>query len=122
MTVDKEKPSEGAEILPYRSGSDDRPSQPGFFLMVCGGIITSAVGVALCGCAWLLCNINLNPPRSPPSPLIWKEPLFASVVVVTLLAGLGFWAHRSGKRGMLLGLLIGFGATALLEGICFAGR
>ena len=89
--------------------------------MLVAGFVTSSVFVAVSGCAWILCNINLNPPTTRPSPLIWKEPLFASAVILMLLAGIGVWAHFTGKRAMLLGLLIGFGVSTLLEGICFAG-
>jgi hypothetical protein len=109
------------EVLSYRSGSDDAPARLAFSIMLVGGFVTSSVFVVAVGCAWILCNINLNPPTTRPSPLIWKEPLFASAVVLMLLTGIGVWAHLTGKRAILLGLLIGFGLSTLVEGICFAG-
>ena len=110
-------------VLAYRNGRDDAPSRLKFYLMLCGGVVISAAAVAFCGCTWFLANAGpIAGPAlpAPPRGLIWKEPLIISVAILMLITAIGFWSYRAGKRGLLIGLLIGFGITVLLEGLCFA--
>ena len=113
--------------LEYRDAAAERKPLSNYVLAALGGVAVSAGVVTFLVAIWVLANLHLGPepppppaPQPPPPPLVWKGPAVFSALVLGCLIGVAVFAYRRPRfRWFAAGLLIGFGVTALAEGICF---
>ena len=112
-------PPDAAPLINYRDGHDDLPQNRGSIGQAIGGALLSIVTVCGLVAFWILANLNLAPP-APPPPLEWRTPTQVTLLAVAFVAAITLLArYRYNKRSFALGVLIGVGVAALVEGICF---
>lgn len=110
-------------IIPYRRGSDDLPNFGRRIGEAIGGAILAAIAIFALIAVWVIANLNLHPsPTAPKPPLVWGAPTAITIFVLGAMAAVTAYMHiRLRKRAFTLGVLIGVGLAALIEGACFAG-
>lgn len=96
---------------------------PGRAIQVRTAISGFLVGIVLIGCAGVIPYMNyMLGPNDIPLRVRWAAGAISAVIVIGGLAGLFRLLRARPLRGpasFLVGLLLGLGAAALLEGICF---
>jgi hypothetical protein len=113
---------DAASVLPYRAGRDDFPEARRAVGQVIGGAILAVITVCGVVAFWIMANLDLSPPPHPNPPLNWKVPTIITIIAASFLSLVTLVVtYRRGKRSFALGVLIGIGLSALIEGICFSG-
>jgi hypothetical protein len=110
------QPPDPHSPIQYRNWKDDAPVRQrrvGYFVL---GFFMSAVVVFVCGFVWGMANFN---PHGGIRVREWRGPSICSVFGLALLLWPSAVIHRRGGKAFLAGLITGFCATMIFEGICF---
>jgi len=108
--------------LDYRDYRDDEPRPKQFAAELVGGVAAGVATVIVCGVTWRFANVYYRPHPTAAfqtSELDWAGPSVCTTISLAMLAFLGLLAHRTGRRGIWIGMLVGTGTMMLMEGACF---
>ena len=109
--------------IDYRDWKLDAPQRRRFVVQMVGGAFAGAMVVSISGVPRGMANVHYTSATQPlawqTTHFDWEVPLCFTTICLTVL-GISVWiAHRSGRRGFVLGSFCGAGLLALVEGICF---
>ena len=120
MELDPENQSrESPPPLNYLAPRDDIAARRRRRALIIGGAIASCLTVFASVFLFILLSLDFHAAGGRPPHLI-RNALIPPVFFSLMLGGLTAFQYFRGKRAFALGVLIGLGIGALIEGACFA--
>jgi hypothetical protein len=105
--------------LNYLSPRDDIAARRTRRRLIIGGAITSCLTVFVSVFVFILGSLDFHAAGAGPPHLI-RNALILPVFFSLAVGGLTAFQYFRGRRAFALGVLIGLGVGALIEGTCFA--
>jgi hypothetical protein len=107
-------------VLGYRDAAADRPARTaGPWSAVIAALGTVCLGLPVMF-TWTIFGINAGQHGRVVATLAWL--VVPTIAVFGLVLLLATWLERRGRRGVLVGTIIGIGINLLIAGSCFVGN
>jgi hypothetical protein len=110
-------------VLNYQAPAEERSAAAWRAAAFVGGAVAGAVVVCFAGLVWVLGLYVYGPDPTGPAPRAAMRalpPVVFGLAAAAAAAGLVAAWRADRRRWVVLGLLTGVGAAALVEGACFA--